>query len=70
MTDTNGEIVATLEANFELPANTAILSGQFSVICEFIEPRFEAPGGYRFDVRLNDGEITESVVIEVVQRES
>lgn len=70
MEDVNGEAVAILEADYELPPGTGTLPGQYGVIFEVSDPTFNVPGGYQFRVRLNDGEITESVVIEVVQRES
>ena len=70
MEDANGETVAILEANYELPVGTATLPGESRLICEVTDPTFDKTGEYRFTVRLNDGEITESVVIEVVQREN
>lgn len=70
MKDANGETVAIVEATHELPVDAQTLPGQYSVICELTDPRFDAPGEYQFHVRLNDGELSESVLIEVVQRES
>lgn len=69
MEDTDGEAVTTFEATYQLPESKASLSEPYGVIYEFAEPTFDAPGDYRFGVRLNDGEITETVVIEVVRRE-
>lgn len=69
MEDAEGEIVTTIEATYEFPERKATLPEPYGVICEFTEPTFDVPGDYRFGVRLNDGEITESRLIEVVQRE-
>lgn len=69
MEDADGETITTIEATYQLPEGEAISSEPYGVICEFTEPTFDVPGDYKFGVRLNDGEITESVVIEVVQRE-
>ena len=69
MEDADGETVTTIEATYQLPESEATSSESYGVICEFTEPTFEVPGDYRFGVLLNNGEITESVVIEVVQRE-
>jgi len=69
MEDAEGETVTTLEATYEFPESTASLPESHGVIYEFAEPTFDVPGEYRFGVRLNDGEITESVVIEVVRHE-
>lgn len=68
--DTDGETIATFEATYQFPESKANLSEPYGVICEFTEPTFDLPGIYRFGVRLNEGEITESVVVEVVQRET
>ena len=70
MEDANGETVAILEADYELPVGTLTLPGESRIICEVTDPTFATPGEYRFQVRINGGEITESVVIEVAQRES
>ena len=68
--DAEGDSVTTLEATYQIPERMVNVSEPYGVICEFTEPTFEAPGDYRFGVRLNDGEISDSVVIEVVQREN
>lgn len=69
MDDVEGETVTTVEATYQFPESEENLSEPFGVIYEFTEPTFDVPGDYSFGVRLNDGEITESVLIKVVRRE-
>ena len=70
MKDPECEIVATIESTYEFPERKVTLPEPYGLICEFTDPTFDVPGKYRFGVRMSDGEITESVVIEVVRREN
>lgn len=70
MEDAEGEIITTIEATYEFPERKATLPEPYGLICEFSEPIFDEPGEYRFGVQMNDGEITDSVIVEVVQREN
>lgn len=69
LTDEDGTEMVIIEGEFEMPGSMPGIPPEHIALLEFNEIIFQEPGEYRLYVRVNDGEIEESMVLQVVKRE-
>ena len=63
----DGEDIFALEGEFRMLESPPGIPPQCGLVVELNQLRFERPGDYRFYVRVNDGELDESSVLQLVQ---
>jgi len=65
----DGANLFALEGEFRFPTSPRGIPPQCGLVIELNQLKFESPGDYRFYVRVNDGELDESSVLQLVQSE-
>lgn len=65
----DGVDVFAIEGEFRMPASPPGIPPQCGLVIELNQLQFEHPGDYRFYVRVNEGELDESSVLQLVQSE-
>lgn len=69
LTDEDGVEMIVLGGGFEMPSNPPGIPPEHIALLEFNEIIFQKPGEYRLYVSVNDGEIEESMALQVVKRD-
>ena len=65
----DGVNMFAIEGEFGMPASPPGIPPQVGLVIELNQLKFESPGDYRFYVRVNEGELDESSVLQLVQSE-
>ena len=65
----DGVNLFAIEGEFRMPASLPGIPPQCGLVIELNQLKFEHPGDYRFYVRVNEGELDESSVLQLVQSE-
>jgi len=63
----DGVNLFALEGEFRMPESPPGIPPQCGLVVELNQLKFENPGDYRFYVRVNDGDLDESSVLQLVQ---
>ncbi len=65
----DGVNLIAIEGELPMPASPPGIPPQCNLVIELNQLKFENPGDYRFYVRVNEGELDESSVLQLVQSE-